>query len=413
MTSELWQQIRVLDPVTGWDGPQDVWLVEGKIQAVAPSLTPDEQTQVRSGSGLILAPGLVDLYSHSGEPGHEDRETLDSLVAAAQAGGFTRITLLPNTQPALDQPGNLSYFHRVMQSGKLPKVALWGALTLGTAGEQMTELAELAAAGIVGFSDGAVIANRGLLRRILEYLRPLGIPVALMAGDRTLAGNGVMREGDDSIQLGLPGIPAMAETAALAALLEMIAELETPVHLMRISTARGVELIRQAKSRGLPITASTPWLHLLQNTSAIASYDPNLRLDPPLGTPSDQAALIAGVKDGTIDAIAVDHAPYSYEEKTVAFGEAPPGSIGYELALPLLWQGLVETGKLTALELWQAISTRPAHCLQQSPPTVAPESVEAIVFHPQTPWIANRQSLKSLSLNTPWLGQEIIGRVIP
>ena len=182
---------------------------------------------------------------------------------------------------------------------------------------------------------------------------------------------------------------------------------------MRVSTARSVQLIQDAKARGLPITASTSWMHLLLDSKAVHSYDPNLRLEPPLGNPSDAAALRQGVQQGVLDAIAIDHTPYTYEEKTVAFAAAPPGAIGLELALPLLWQNLVETGEWSALELWRVLSTRPAECLQQIPSAIAPgKPAEITLFAPQLSWTVERQTLKSRSANTPWLGQELSGRVV-
>jgi dihydroorotase len=362
---------------------------------------------------LILGPGLVDLYSHSGEPGFEDRETLRSLQQAAIAGGFTRLTLLPNTTPALDNPAGLAWLQDKWQLQLPVQVRAWGALTVGAQGQQMTELAELAAAGIVGFADGHPLASYELLRRLLEYLQPLQKPVALWPCDPKLVGNGVMREGAESIRFGLPGSPAIAETTAIAALLELVAAIGTPVHIMRVSTARSVELIQAAKGRGLSITASTTWMHLLLNSQAVQSYDPNLRLEPPLGNPADQAALIDGIRQGVLDAIAIDHTPYTYEEKTVAFAEAPPGAIGLELALPLLWQRFVASGEWTALELWQALSYNPAKCLQQPVVAVTPsQPAELALFNPNQPWVANGQSLKSLSTNTPWLGQELLGQIV-
>jgi dihydroorotase len=203
-----------------------------------------------------------------------------------------------------------------------------------------------------------------------------------------------------------PVDPVSSETAALAAIVEIIAEIGTPVHLMRISTRRGVEIIAAAKQRGIPVTASTTWLHLIADTTDLATYNPNLKLDPPLGNPDDRIALIEAIKTGVLDAIAIDHSPYTYEEKTVAFGEAPAGSIGLELALPLLWQHLVVPGKLSALELWAALSTKPAQCLHQSPPT------QLILFDTQATQIVTQNSLKSLSHNTAWLGREVVGRVV-
>jgi dihydroorotase len=414
MTSELLQQVRVLDPVSGTDQLADVLIADGLIKVIEARISEmPVDVSVRDCQGLILAPGLVDLYSHSGEPGFEERETWLSLMEAAARGGFTRLAILPNTIPPLDNPSGLAALNQKMRSLSPPHLYCWGAITQGVEGQQMTQLAELAEAGVVGFADGRPIQNLGLLRRVLEYLQPIGKPVALVPCDQKLAGNGVMREGVQSIRFGLPGSPAIAESSALAAILEVVAAIATPVHLMRISTRRSVELIEDAKTRGLPVTASTTWMHLLLNTEDVGSYDPNLRLEPPLGNPIDQAALIQGVRTGIIDAIAIDHTPYSYEEKTVAFAEAPPGAIGLELALPLLWHSLVEKGDWSALELWQHLSTKPAICLQQTPSAIAKEQLaELVLFNPQETWNVEKHALKSLSTNTPWLGQQVTGRVV-
>jgi dihydroorotase len=215
------------------------------------------------------------------------------------------------------------------------------------------------------------------------------------------------------LRLGLPGSPVIAETLPLSALLEYVAYLGTPVHIMRVSTARGVELIRSAKAQGLPITASTTWMHLVLNITAVQSYHPSLRLDPPLGTPADQAALIHGLQEGVIDAIAIDHTPLTYEEKTVAFAEAPPGAIGLELALPLLWQTFVESGRWSAVSLWQFLSTNAVRCLQQSSAAIQPgQRAELILFDPKIAWTVSAQTLHSRSINTPWLEQTILGRVV-
>jgi len=414
MTSELLQQVRLIDPVSGTDQLADVLITDGIIKEVHERISdyPDG-AQLRDCRGMVLGPGLVDLYSHSGEPGFEERETLFTLAEAAASGGFTRINILPDTMPPLDHPAGLARLQSLLHPDVPLQVHYWAALTLGVQGQQMTELAELAAtSGVVGFADGQPLGNLALVRRLLEYLKPLGKPVALWPCDRHLVG-GAMREGFESIRLGLPSVPAFAETSALAALLEVVAATGTPVHIMRVSTARSVELIQLAKAQGLPITASTSWMHLLLDTKAIYRYNPNLRLEPPLGNPDDVAALRQGVQQGVVDAIAIDHTPYTYEEKTVAFAEAPPGAIGLELALPLLWQNLVETGKWSALELWRVLSTRPAECLQQMPPAIAPgKPAEIALFAPQLGWTVDRQTLKSRSTNTPWLGQQLSGRVV-
>lgn len=422
MNSEftLLQQVRVIDPITDADLITDVLISEseGDIKTVELNITEYTQnTTIINGKGLVLGPGLIDLYSHSGEFGHEHRETFSTLISAAATGGFTRIGVLPDTEPPLDNLGTLLSLYQQKQKlsktiKQFPQLEFWGALTQGIEGKQMTQLAELAPV-IIGFADGYPIKNLNLLRQVLEYLKPLDKPVALAVTNCELKGNGIVREGVASIRYGLSGNPGFSETVALSAVLEIVDAIGIPVHIMRVSTRRGVELIANAKKRGVSVTASTTWMHLLFNTNDLSHYDPNLRLEPPLGNKDDMLALIEGVKQGTIDAIAIDHTPYTYEEKMQAFAEAPPGVIGLELALPVLWQRFVASGEWTALELWQALSTRPKLCLGQKPTSCLPGNpAELTLFDPQKSWMVERSNLKSKSANTPWLGKEITGRVV-
>jgi dihydroorotase len=409
--NQLFQRVRVLDSFAQSERVADILVIDGVIEEVLATTQLPTDLTITPGEHLILAPGLVDLYSHSGTPGHEERETIESLLLAAKAGGFVHVNILPDTLPALDRASSIisidrEYHHIAAQIPNCPQLGYWGALTEGVAGKTMTELAELSTTNISGWADGSPIANPALIRRLLEYLKPFNRPIGLYALDRSLRGNGLARSGVDALKFGLPVDPVSSETAALAALIEIIADIGTPVHLMRISTRRGVEIIAAAKQRGVPITASTTWLHLIADTTDLATYDPNFKLDPPLGTPDDRRAMIEAIKTGVLDAIAIDHSPYTYEEKTVAFGEAPSGSIGLELALPLLWQHLVVPGKLSALELWAALSSKPAQCLHQSPPT------QRILFDTQAKRTVTQQNLKSLSHNTTWLGREVIGQVL-
>jgi dihydroorotase len=408
--NQLFQQVRVLDSLAQSERVADILVIDGVIEEVSATTQLPADLTITPGEHLILAPGLVDLYSHSGTPGHEERETIESLLLAAKAGGFVHVNILPDTLPALDRASSIisldrEYHQIAAQIPNCPQLGYWGALTEGVAGKTMTELAELSTTNISGWADGCPIANPALICRLLEYLKPFNRPIGLYALDRSLRGNGLARAGVAALKYGLPVDPVSSETAALAALIEIIADIGTPVHLMRISTRRGVELIAAAKQRGVTITASTTWLHLTADTTDLATYDPNFKLDPALGTPDDRIALVEAIKTGVLDAIAIDHSPYTYEEKTVAFGEAPSGSIGLELALPLLWQNLVVSGKLSALELWTALSTKPAQCLHQSSPT------QRILFDTQTAWTVTQNSLKSLSHNTAWLGREVIGKV--
>ena len=415
MTKELLKQVRVIDPLQKTDIVADVLIINGYIQDVAPQITNfTTDTSVHDCQGLVIGPGLVDLYSHSGEPGFEERETLSSLLQAATAGGFTRMCVLPDTLPVIDQPALVTQLQQYRNREKVsPSLHIWGAITLDLAGKQLTEVADLTAAGIVGFTDGKPWENLGIVRRVLEYLQPFGKPVAFWPCDRHLAANGMIREGAEALRLGLPPMPTSAETTAIAALLELVADIGTPVHIMRVSTARSVELIAEAKSRGVPITASTTWMHVLLDTKSMKSYHTSLHLDPPLGNYQDMLCLREGLRRGIIDAIAIDHAAYTYEEKVQAFAESPPGAIGLELALPLLWQNLVATGEFTPLELWRVLSHQPATCLQQEVKAIQPgEKAELTLFDPQQIWKVNQANLQTLSFNTPWFGEEIIGRVV-
>lgn len=427
MVAELIKQAYLLTAaaeMTGADGTGDVLIEDGRVRAIAPFLTdlpPD--TQVIDGRGQFLGPGLIDLYSQSGEPGHEARETHESLRAAAAAGGFTRVGLLPTVPGnvgtlAIDEVDAIAaIYQKNAQAKHQPQLLPWAAITQGADGQQLTELAELASVGALGFTDALPITNKALLRRLLEYAQPLQKPIALWPCDPSLVGDGVAREGANALRLGLPGVSAIAETTALATLLEYIVEVPALVHIMRVSTARSVELIRQAKSRNLPISASVPWHHLLFDTSDLQQYHPSLRHKPPLGNPADRQALIEGVADGVIDAIAVDHSPYTYEEKTVAFGSAPPGAIGLELALPILWQTFVassatETGRWSPSQLWQVLSAAPARCLGLEARKLEVDApAELTLFDPREEWVVDEQELRSLARNTPWQGQTIKGKV--
>jgi dihydroorotase len=409
---QLFQQTRILDPVSQIDRVSDILLEQGIIREISDHIIPDnEETEIIDGTGLIIAPALVDLYSKSGEPGYEERETLKSLTEASQAGGFSRVGILPNTNPVIDNPSVVSWIKQKTAHSPT-QFYIWGALTQNLEGAIIAPLAELAEAGVIGFTDNRPHGNLQLVRKLLEYAQPFNLPVALVPMNVELGGNGVVRESHTSIRLGLVGNPEIAETIAIASILELVSLTKTPIHLMRISTARGVELIKQAKENNLPVTASVNWHHLLLNTEMIATYNPNLKFEPPLGTEIDRTALVEGIKDNIIDSIAVDHTPYTYEEKTVAFAQAPQGSIGLELILPLLWQNLVISGELSALELWRSLSVNPLKCLNQEPIKLQEgKPVELVLFSPQESWMVTPNQLKSLSYNTYWLDKQINGKL--
>jgi dihydroorotase len=416
----LLQQVRIIDPVTERDFIADVLMTNNRLQAIQAKITNySSHTQVVKGNDLVLGTGLVDIYSHSGEPGNEARETLHSLASSAAAGGFMQVAVLPDTLPSIDNQETLTALQqKVIQlrsnsQQPLSQLYFWTALALDRETRQMSELGELSQ-HTIGFTQQLSFTDLVLFKQALEYLKPLQKPIAIDVSRNQLTNNGTIREGTDSIRYGLVGNPDYAETAAIAAILEIIASLDTPVHIMRVSTARGVELIADAKQRGVPVTASTTWMHLLFNTQDQNKYNPNLRLEPPLGSLSDVKALQDGVRSGIIDAIAIDHQAYTYEEKTVPFAQAPPGVIGLELALPILWQKLVMTKILTPIQLWQALSLKPRLYLQQPTLTINSDSdiADLVLFDTQKTWQVNQQNIQSQGANTPWWNQEITGKVL-
>lgn len=370
-------------------------LLQGEKFTVNPSALPPDITPKEPHS-LVIFPALVDLCSRSGEPGFEARETLTSLQNCARGGGFGRVALLP-CQP-IDRLAMADFFAAYVPRPFL----LWGALT---SGGQLCEFADLRDR-VVGFAHREPLPDLLLLRRALEYLQPYQKTVLLLAQDSKL-GAGVMMEGYYSLKLGLAGIPTVAETSALAAIINLVGLTRCPVHVMGISCAQSLPLLEQAKNEGLPLTASVNWTHLLWNTSHLSTFNPHLRLHPPLPNPQDQTQMIQGIKTGIIDAIAIDHCPYTYEEKMIPFEVTPPGTIGLQFAFPLLWANLVATNKLTPLELWQALRIKPAQILGIDPPA------ELFALLPEVTWQLNPQTSLSLSQNTVLWQQEIKGEIIP
>ena len=331
MTLQLVRQARLIDPGQALDQVGDVLVRDGQIEAIAEHLDPPHpHCEVIDAEGMFLGPGLVDIYSTSGEPGHESRETLSELLEAAKKGGFTRIHILPNTHPCLDHPGAIQQLFACIPEPQLVQLKVWGAITQNASGTQFSQLQDLKQIGIIGLSDGKALQDWVLIQRLLDYAQPLSVPIAIWPCLESLARDGVIQDGIRALKFGLPSLSIAAETTAIAMLLELLEQAQSPppIHLMRISTARSVALIAAAKQRGLPISASTPWTHVVFNADLLSTYDPMLRLAPPLGNPEDQTALIDGLKSGVIDAIAIDHQAYTYEEKTVPFAQAPPRMSG-------------------------------------------------------------------------------------
>jgi len=395
--------VRRLDPATGLDATGD-WFWDTATATFVEDVAGRPVERTIPGEGrLVLGPALTDLYARCGEPGFEERESLASLAEAARAGGYVRVGLLPDTEPPLDDPAQVDYLRKGMaESGVEPLI--YGALSVGLAGEALAEVGYLAEAGVRGFTDNRPLTNWALLRRLLEYAQVIGRPVLVWPYLAALAG-GTALEGPWALRFGLAGIPAAAETVALAGLLELVRVTGTPVHCMRLFTARGLALVRAAKAEGLPVTASTTVHHLVHASPDLAGYEPCLRFAPPLGNPEDREALVAALVDGTLDAVASDHTPWTYEEKTLPFSQAPPGAIGLELTLALLWSQ-VEVGALSALTAWRALSLGPEAVL-----SLTPQRRSLVLFDPCCEWPVERGALKSRSTATAWLGRTLRGRV--
>jgi dihydroorotase len=389
------RQVRWLDPATNSDSVVDLtWDRNSKsfVEAVA---SPD---RVIEGEGrLILGSALTDLYATSGEPGQEERESLKTLAASARAGGYGSVAILPNVTPPVDDPGQLDFIRK-----HWPDALVYGAISHGLKGQSLSEVGYLAEAGVVGFTDNQPIQNWALLRRFLDYAQILQKPVLLWPWLPELA-TGSVFESVWATEFGLTGTPPQAETIALSGLLELMRLSRTSIHLMRISTARSVDLIRQAKLEGLPISASTTIHHLSHTSPELTSYDPNLRFNPPLGSPEDRDALVTGLEDGTLDAVASDHTPWTYEEKTLPFAQAPPGSISLEFTLPLLWNH-VRSGNLSAIQAWKSLSSSPRKILN------LPTQTALTLFDPDLSWTV--ENLQSRSRTTSWLGKTIQGKVL-
>jgi dihydroorotase len=391
----------------------DVLVRDGVVAAVGPELHAE---QVLDATGSVVTPGLVDLHVHLREPGDEEAETIETGTRAAARGGFTAVVAMPNTRPALDDAAVVSSVLALGREAGLCDVVSSGCITVGRAGEQLAPMGELYALGVRIFTDdGACVASAGVMRRALEYAASLpGAIVAQHAEDETLAAGGHMHEGAWSSRLGIPGRPAVAETVIVARDIELCAVTGTPVHFLHCSAAGTVDLVRAAKARGLPVTAECAPHHFSLTDACCETFDPMFKVHPPLRTRVDVEAIRDGLADGTIDAIATDHAPHTPESKERPFEEAPPGMLGLETALAVTLTELVEPGILKLEDALALLSWKPAGIagLGQHGGAVAPgRPANLTVFDPTLEWEVDPERLASRARNTPYAGRTLRGRV--
>ncbi len=403
---------RVVDPASRLDRITDLHLADGRIVGIgAPPSGFDADLRIDA-SGLVVAPGLVDLAARLREPGFEYKATLESEMQAALRGGVTSLACPPDTDPPLDEPGLIEMLiHRArgLRAARLHPV---GALTIGMGGEVLTEMAELAEAGCVGFAQvGSLPADTQTLLRAMQYARTFDFAVWLAPQDPHLARGGVAHAGAVASRLGLPGVPAIAESVALHTIFELVRATGCRVHLCRLSSADGVELVRQAKRDGLPVSCDVGVHHLHLIDVDIGFFDSNYRIDPPFRSQRDRAAIRAGLADGTIDAICSDHTPVDDDAKQLPFGEAEPGVTALELLLPLVlkWAGEERLDLAFALGL---ISAGSARILGVDTGRIAIDApADLCLIDLEQPWTVGRQTLFSQGKHTPYLGVEVIGAV--
>lgn len=403
---------RVLTGAQGaWrDGVADVRIADGKVAEIGPGLRGGREVAV---DDLWVVPGLVDLRAHLREPGAEHKEDLASGSRAAAAGGFTTVCALPDTSPVNDHRAVTDLIVGRAAEVGLARIRPIGAISRGLAGERFADVADMKAGGIVAISDAIrCVHDAAFLRRALEYADTFGLPLVQHAEDPQLVEGGAIDEGPISTRLGLRPQPALSETAIVARDLELVAWTRARYHVAHASAARTVELVRDAKRRGLPVTAEVSALHLTLTTEACATYDPATRLAPPLRSEADRQALVAGVADGTIDAIVSDHAPQALTDKEVELEAAAPGAVGLETAVALVL-ALVRDGALPLARAIDALTRGAAACFGLDAGVLAPGgAADVAVIDPHRAWTVRGAELVGRSKNTPLVGAPVVGRAV-
>jgi dihydroorotase len=403
----------VVDPARGVNGPADVLIENGLIARVGPGLPADGTSVVDVPKGWLVVPGLIDMHVHLREPGQEHKETIATGTAAAVAGGFTAVACMPNTDPVNDHAAVTELILRKAREAGQARVYPIGAVSRGSKGEQLADIAELRRAGCVAISDdGRPVATALLMRRALEYAGMFGMPVIDHCEDPTLKGDGVAHEGYQASRLGLRGIPAAAEELMVERDVTLASVANAAVHIAHMSVRGSLRAVRAGKARGVRVTCEVTPHHFVLTDEVLAGYDTNVKMNPPLREAADRDAMIEGLGDGSIDAIATDHAPHHYDEKLVEFDRAPFGIVGLETAVALTFDRLVHAGRISVTRMIELLSVNPARILGIPGGTLADGSpADVTLLAPELPTTVSTASFRSKSKNTPFNGWSLRGGV--
>jgi dihydroorotase len=402
----------VIDPAAGFEGPADLVIENGKIAGIVKPGAGPAGVEIIQAKGCIVCPGLVDIHTHLREPGYEYKETIASGSRAAAAGGVTSVACMANTNPVNDNGSVTEFILKQARAHAVVRVYPIGALTAGQKGEALAEIGDMKEAGAVALSDdGQVVANSDLMRRALEYAKTFGLTVITHSEDMSLVGEGVMNEGFVSTELGLPASPHEAEEIMIFRDVTLAALTGARLHVAHVTTKGGVAIIRQAKKRGIAVTAETCPHYITLTDDAVRTFDTNTKVNPPLRTTDDVDAVIEGLSDGTIDAIASDHAPHVDDDKQVEFIYAKSGMIGLETLLPLSL-ALVEKKKLSMAQLIRVLTELPAGIVGIGAGTLKTgAAADVTIFDPRQEWVYDVSKSLSKSRNTPFGGSRMRGRV--
>ncbi|MFA5833373.1 MAG: dihydroorotase [Bacteroidota bacterium] len=411
----LLQSGRLIDPSLKRDEVVDILIVDGKIDSIKSKISPSNEYTVVDLNGKIIAPGFIDIHVHLREPGYEHKETIETGTLSAAYGGFTAVCCMPNTNPAIDDESIVTFIKTQGKKAHDGIVDVFPIASVSKArqGKTLAPIAELVHAGAVGLSDdGAPVFDAKIMRRALEYANMYNVPVMQHCEIPELAHGGVMNEGRVSTELGLPGIPGIAEEIMIARDLLLAQYTDSRYHVCHMSTALAVDLVREGKKKGIKVTCEVTPHHFTVTDEIVRSYDTNTKMNPPLRTQSDIDAIKKGLNDGTIDVIATDHAPHSLDEKEVDYIQAPFGIVGLETAIGLSISELVDQKYLSMIQLIEKFSTNPRKIVGKEVVVREGELANLTFFDPSIEWIVDISKFKSKSKNSPFNGRHLKGKAI-